>query len=119
MNKQKYLNTWLIFVNIKPQVGEQLMNLVDIEELILTTNETYIGAWANVIIKANTINAALEILPLGLNELKFEIEFIDKIENIFSLIENNELKDEVRMEADWLLNSDFVFKISDKIFPYS
>jgi DNA-dependent RNA polymerase auxiliary subunit epsilon len=58
-------------------------------------------------------------LPLGLRELKFEIEFIEKIENISSLIENDELKSDVKIEVDWLLNSEFVFKISDKIFPYT
>ena len=49
---------------------------------------------------------------------KFSVYFIEKIENLMPLIDKKELKKEVIYEADWLLKSDFVFKISDKIFPY-
>jgi len=54
-----------------------------------------------------------------LDELNFEVIFIDKIENIGSLIEYKEISnDDVKSEADWLLKNNFVFKISDRLFPY-
>lgn len=114
MNKRKYNNFWLIFVNLKAKDGFNFSDLVDSHD-----NIDYDGAWTNVIVKANTINDALEILPLGLSELEFEVIFIDKIENIGSLIEYRELKDDVKTEVDWLSKSEFYFKISDKIFPYN
>jgi hypothetical protein len=104
-----------MFVNIKPMKGYEFNDLIDTDG---TSSDKFRGAWANIIIKAETINDALKIVPLGLQELHFEIEFIDKIENFMSLVENKELKGDVVKEADWLLSNDFIFKISDKIFPY-
>lgn len=53
-----------------------------------------------------------------MDELNFEVTFIDKIENIGSLIEHKEISNDVKSEADWLLKNNFVFKISDRLFPY-
>ena len=50
-----------------------------------------------------------------MDELNFEVTFIDKIENIGSLIEHKEISNDVKSEADWLLKNNFVFKISDSI----
>lgn len=116
MKKEKYNQLWLLFVNIKPKKGLLFNDLIDNENKDI--KHQFIGAWANIIIKANTINEAINILPNGLNELSFNVEFIDKVENIESLIDNGELKKEVIKEADWLLKSNFVFKLSDRIFPY-
>lgn len=44
--------------------------------------------------------------------------FIDKIENMESLIEAVQVAKQVIDEADWLLNSNYIFMISDKLFPY-
>lgn len=115
-NKNKYKKTWLAFVNINAKSGFKFYELVDNENEI--SNKKLKGAWANIIIKANTINEVLEIIPNGLSELNFELIFIDKIENIASLIEQDELKKSVITEVKWLLKSDFVFKISEKLFPY-
>ncbi|HAD12942.1 MAG TPA: hypothetical protein DCF33_10965, partial [Saprospirales bacterium] len=78
----------------------------------------YTGAWANVIVKAQNISDSLNIIQLGLSELNFEVIFIDKIENIASLIEYNEINNTVLAEVNWLSKSKFVFMISDKLFPY-
>jgi hypothetical protein len=45
--------------------------------------------------------------------------FIDKIENMESLIEAEQVVKQVIGEADWLLNSNYTFMISDKLFPYT
>ena len=118
MKENLYRNLWLVFVNIKPEEGQKFIDLIDLEEEQDGLEGEFIGAWANVIVKSETINGAIEITPLGLKELGFEVEFIDKIENMSSLIEKKELKEDVVNEADWLIDSNFVFKISDRIFPY-
>lgn len=110
-----YKNIWLVFVQIKAKEGFLLEDLVDSDS---TNAKKYTGAWANLIIKAETINDALNIVPLGLKEKNFEIEFIDKIENVKSLVEYNELNSNLLDEIDWLLTTNYVFMISDKIFPY-
>jgi hypothetical protein len=119
MKNIKYIKLWLIFVNIKAQKNLNFNELIDVSDINKKTEKKFIGAWANLIIKADNINESIEIASLGLNELGFKIEFIDKIENILSLVESKELKNDVIKEANWLLKSKFVFKISDRIFPYT
>jgi hypothetical protein len=41
MIRKKYLKAWLVFVNIKPETGEPLIDLVEIEKAT-TNNENYI-----------------------------------------------------------------------------
>lgn len=113
-----YINIWIIFVNIKPEMGYLFSELIDIEALSINKNLNYCGAWANILIKAENIDSALKILPLGLKELHFDVVFIDKIENVLDLIENHELKQDIINEINWLVSSSYVFKISDRIFPY-
>ncbi len=116
MKYKKYSNFWLAFVNLKAKEGFVFTDLIDLEGS--PDSIGYKGAWANIIVKSETINDALKIIPLGLDELDFEVVFIDRIENIGSLEEYKEITDDVRAEVDWLLASEFVFKISDKLFPY-
>lgn len=116
MKKKKYSNFWLAFVNLKAKDGFVFTDLIDFDGA--PDDIEFKGAWANVIVKSDSINEALEIVPLGLEELDFEVIFIDKIENIGSLIEYKEITDDVKAEVDWLAKSKFVFKISDKLFPY-
>lgn len=115
MKNEEYIRLWLIFVNIKPKKGYDFSDLIDNEEI---QTEKFVGAWANIIVKADTVNDVLTIVPLGLLELGFEVEFIDKIENFMSLIDNNELEEDVIKDGQWLLQSNFVFKVSDRLFPY-
>lgn len=116
MKRKKYSDFWLAFVNLKAKEGFVFTDLIDFDGS--SDNIDYKGAWANVIVKSESINEALVIVPLGLGELDFEVIFIDKIENIGSLIEYKEIKDDVKSEVDWLAKSEYVFKISDKLFPY-
>lgn len=111
----KYKSTWLAFVNIVAENGK-ITDLIDLEGV--EDNSDYSGAWANIIVKGTTIKEAIEIIPLGLEELGFSVDFIDKIENISSLIEYDEIDENVIKEVDWLLSTDYVFKVSDKLFPY-
>ncbi len=116
MEDKKYKNFWLVFVDIRAKEGFEFVNLIDFENSPIEDN--YKGAWANVIVKSENIKDALDLVPLGLAELNFEVVFTDKIENVGSLLEYNEITENVKEEVDWLAKSDFVFKISDKLFPY-
>lgn len=116
MEGKEYKNYWLVFVDIKAKEGFEFVNLIDSENS--GKNDNFKGAWSNIIVKSKNIKDALDIVHLGLDELNFEVVFADKIENIGSLIEYNEINDNVRVEVDWLAESEFVFKISEKLFPY-
>ncbi|MGV3502983.1 MAG: hypothetical protein ACO1O1_04700 [Adhaeribacter sp.] len=118
MKQRKYKQLWLSLVNFKSEAGKNFKDLIDLDDQEIK-DQKYIGAWANILVKADAINQAIEIIGLGLQELNFEVIFIDKIENIDALVEKKELNDDVMDEANWLLESDFVFKISDRIFPYT
>jgi len=115
MIKKKYSNLWLCFVDIKAKDGANFNNLIDFDG---STKMIYIGAWGNILIKSETIREVIDIIENGLGELGFAAKFIDKIENFSSLVEYKEANKSVVKEADWLLKSDFVFMISDKLFPY-
>ena len=112
----KYKKVWLVFVQIEAQEDYLFNDLIDSEG---SDKQQYVGAWANVLVRADDINMALELVPQGLDEKKFNVVFIDKIENVASLIEYKELDENVTHEVDWLLSTDYVFMISDKIFPYA
>jgi hypothetical protein len=116
MTNTKYKNVWLAFVQIKPEENYSFEELIESDE---ENEEKYMGAWANILVKADTINEALEIIPQGLKEKNFEVVFIDKIENVQSLVEYEEIDLKVLKEIDWLLSNEYVFMISDKIFPYA
>ena len=110
-----YSQLWLILVDIKAMTGKFFNELIEIED----GSGDYTGAWANILIKSETINQAIEIVPLGLQELGFIINKVDKIENFETLVENNLIEEDVIQEAEWLLSSTYVFKITDRLFPYS
>lgn len=114
--EKNYKNIWLVFVQIVAEEGFLFEDLIDSDEQVA---EKYDGAWANLIVKADKINDAIEIVPQGLKEKNFEVEFIDKVENVQSLVEDNEIDNKVLEEINWLLSTEYVFMISDKIFPYS
>jgi hypothetical protein len=111
-----YQKAWLAFVDIHPLKGKNFNDLIDLGD---EPSEEYAGAWGNIIVLNDTINNVPDIVEAGLNELGMTAKFIDKIENIASLVEYDELDESVKEEVDWLLSSPYVFKISDKLFPYS
>jgi hypothetical protein len=112
----EYKNVWLAFVQIEAQENYSFMDLIDSED---ENTSKYIGAWANVLVRAKDIYNAIKIISQGLEEKMFKVVFIDKIENVASLIEYKELDHQVVQEVDWLLSTDHVFMISDKLFPYA
>ncbi len=87
-----YRNVWLAFVQIEPTGNYSFEELIESDEKV---EKKYIGAWTNLLIKANTINEALEIVPQGLKEKEFKVVFIDKIENVQSMVEYEEIDLEV------------------------
>ncbi|MFA0964288.1 hypothetical protein AB9P05_20945 [Roseivirga sp. BDSF3-8] len=110
-----YKEFWISFVQIGPDQGYHFNDLIDLEQI---SNDTYVGAWANIITRAEKIENAIEIIYQGAKEKNMKVLFIDKIENIETLIEYEELETSVMAEIEWLLNSNYVFLISDPIFPY-
>jgi hypothetical protein len=119
MKNKDYSKLWLMLVHIKAKNGSVYKDLVDMEGREKSPNKKYLSAWANILVKGKTINEAIDIAPKGLAEKSFDLKFIDKVENFKSLVEHKEVKNEVIKEATWLLNSKYVFKISEKIFPYT
>ncbi|QQT52060.1 hypothetical protein I6I98_17520 [Sphingobacterium multivorum] len=111
-----YKNIWLALVEIEAKNGEIFHDLLDHEEEL---EEQYIGAWGNVLVNCERINQVPDIIEKGLNEKGMTVLFIDKIENMESLIEAEQVVKQVIGEADWLLNSNYTFMISDKLFPYT
>lgn len=116
--KEKYKKTWLAFIQIVPKKGYKFSELI-IESETDTEGGDYIGAWANVIVKSDSIENALKIIHMGIAEKMFEVEFIDKIENIQSLLDEEALNSSIISEIDWLVSSEYLFMISDKIFSYT
>ncbi len=114
--KTDYSKIWLAFVQIVAKKGLVLEDLV--ESNGVDDNFRAKGAWTNIMIKAKTIHEALDIAPKGIDEKGFEIKFIDKIENFQSLVEYEEVTKDFIEEADWLLNSKFVFKIAGSLHLY-
>lgn len=120
---RNYQEAWLALVKIIPKSGCTMKEITDNEDII-DKNEIYIpiddyvGAWANVIVKGETIETALELIPKAFAEKKFDVDFVDKIENIELLMEFEELNKSTQREINWLLDSNFKFKISGRIFPF-
>ena len=118
MTKIEFKQIWVASVDIEADSGYDFMNLIDCSDFNNEVLPKYIGAWANVIIQSPTINEALDLLEIGLNEKNFRIKFIDKIENLYSLIEENNINVDMIKEAEWLYSSKYSFVISDKLWPY-
>ena len=66
-----------------------------------------------------SLKDALEIVENGLQELKFQLIAIQKIESASSLVEYNELKMSITDEIEWMQEHGYRFMISDRIFPYT
>ncbi|MBP1629652.1 MAG: hypothetical protein H6Q15_545 [Bacteroidetes bacterium] len=114
--KSKYKEIWYVNVHIKAKKGYEFNDLIDFEGE--ESSIVYKAAWANLLIRAISLHEVLELIPQGLAEKNFEVIFIDKIENMSTLIEFDEIEDFVIKEVDWLIQSPYKFMISDKIFPY-
>lgn len=117
MQTNKYSSIWIAFVQFKAEAGENFNNLIDTEEQ--SSDLAYLGAWANVLIDSSDINGAFDIIEQGLKELKFQLVFIQKIENTALLVEEEELKSDVVEEIHYMLQHGYKFMISDRIFPYA
>ena len=88
--KKKFKKLWIASVDIEAAPGYEFNDLIDCSEC----NETlpaYNGAWANVILQS---------------------------ENLYFLVEDNDVNVDIIKEAEWLYSSKFRFMISDKLWPY-
>ena len=117
MQKNRYLNVWLAFVQLEAEPGENFDNLIDKE--VPDANPTYIGAWANVLVDAIALKEVPDLIEQGLRELKFQPMLIQKVENTAMLVEEGELKESVVKEIAYMLQHGYKFMISDKIFSYA
>lgn len=115
--KTKYKELWIASVDIVASPGYKFNDLVDCSECN-DTLPSYDGAWANIILHAKTINEAINLIEKGLSEKNFSIKFIDKIENLHSLVEDENVNIDLVREAEWLYSSKYCFMISDKLWPY-
>lgn len=119
MEYERYDKIWLALVDIRAIDGHNFAELIDTSDTSSESHDEYIGACGNVLVKSNNIREALTIIELGLKELNFKAIYVDKIENVIGLIKDNALNEDVIQEAKMLVDSDFVFLISGKLFPYS
>ena len=110
-------NIWIAFIHIKAEDGESFNDLIDMEDE--ESDLTYLGAWANVLVDCTNIKGVPEIIEQGLEELKFQLVFIQKIENTALPLEKNELKSGVVDEIAYMVQHGYKFMISDRIFPYA
>ena len=97
MINKDYSRLWLMLVHIKAKKGLVFKDLVDMEGFDESPKKKYLGAWANILVKAKTINEAIDIAPKGLAEKSFDVKFIEKVENFKSLVEHKEVKKEVML----------------------
>lgn len=109
----EYRNIWLCSVQIVPAKGYKFNELVELD-----AEEHYDGAWANVLVKSDDLHEVLDIIAQGLKQMNFVPVFIDKIENVQTLLEEDALGHKHGEDADYLLDSDNTFIISDELFPY-
>ncbi len=116
-DNEKYKNLWHIFVNIEAIEGYNFNDLIDTSDCDTTVSK-YIGAWTNILVKADTINEAIEIIPLGLKEKNFKVIFIERAVNLQSMADENDVEEEELEEADWLLSTSYRLKIVERLYPY-
>lgn len=115
MKNISYKNVWIAFVNMGPLPNHVSTELIDIE---IMDDSKYKTVWRNVLIKSDLIDGVPNIVALELRELGMEVIFIDSIQNAGTLIEYKELDLDVVGEIESFIDSTFLLKISDQIFPY-
>jgi hypothetical protein len=111
----EYKDIWLLLIDVTVAKDTKFAELVDFEEEDVVE---YSGAWANVLVKAETAKLAFELAPKGLSEKGFIVKEIDTNENFGFLVEKDEVGEDVIAESDWLISSEYLFMLSGKLFPY-
>ena len=117
MSTNKYDSMWLAFVRFEAEPGEDFNALIELDGN--DSAPTYLGAWANVLVDSFNLKEAIDIIEEGLTELRFRLLFIQKIENIALLVEEDELKSGVTEELDSMHQHGYKFMISDRVFAYT
>ncbi|MDR2206274.1 MAG: hypothetical protein LBE36_09000 [Flavobacteriaceae bacterium] len=113
--KMMYRNVWIALVDIQAKEGKKFNDLIELDG---ETSEEYLGAWGNILVISDRINEVPYIIEKGLDELDMKVRFIQTIENVGYLVEYDEISKEVIEDVNWLLSTEYVFKISDKLFTY-
>ena len=115
VEKKIYENVWMAFVDICASDCYKFTDLVDMKKDQI---DNYIGAWCYIAVIANNISEALDIMTKGLSEHHFQLNFVDSIRNVSTLVEDGDISESDKKEIDTLLKSKYVFKILDKLWPY-
>lgn len=116
-NIKRFKTLWIAHVDVEAAEGHDLYELLELEDSNNSLQE-YIGAWIDVIVKADSIVEALDILEIGLEDMNYVIKFIDRIENMHSLIEHKNVDDGTVKDADMLLRNNGNFLIKDGVWTY-
>ena len=116
MKTTDYDSMWIAFIQFEAAPGERFNALIDMEEQKVPT---YVGAWANVLVKSSALKEAVDIIEAGLKELRFQLVRIQKIEHTALLVEEHELRSSVVDEMAYMRQHGYKFMISDRMFPYA
>lgn len=110
--KKKYRQLWRASVYIEAEKGFVFNELIGADP----DEPDYIGASANIILHAENINKAAELIETGVAERDLRIKFIDRIENIYSLVRYDEIEEDLLKEAESLYSSKERFMICETIW---
>lgn len=114
---KRFKTLWIARVDVEAAEGHDLHELLELEDSNNSLQE-YVGAWIDVIVKADSIVEALDILEIGLEDMNYVIKFIDRIENMHSLVEHRNVDDGTVKDADMLLSNNGNFLIKDGVWTY-
>lgn len=116
--KKEYEQIWYAYVDLEAEDGYEFNDLID-SEIYDDPLATYIGAWANILVQAKTIKEAVDIIEMSLREKNLKIRFFDGIENLLSLVEADDVAEDMIKDADRLYSSGSRFMITGELFAYT
>ena len=117
MSTTEHDSTWIAFVQFEAAPGERFNALIDVAEP--NAAPAYVGAWANVLVASYALKEAVDLIEAGLQELRFTLVRIQRIEHTALLVEKQELKRSVVAEMAYMRQHGHKFMISDRMFPYT
>lgn len=115
--RSKFSAVWLFLVDIVPKKDKDFLSLVDGYNAD-DAKQNLDAAYANILVKASDQGRALYILEKGLEEKDFNIKEVSSVDNVRELVIYGNIEQRFFEEAEWLIKSNFLFKIIDPIYPY-
>lgn len=107
---------WVAFVDIGAANGYNFEDLIDYEAR--TNAPQFCGAIAYAVVKCDDIGSAIKLTYARFAEKNFVINEFFKIDNLYSLVKQNNARELDVKTVAWLNKSAYVFKISGKLWPY-